>query len=71
MCKRGITPVGYYLLKVRIQHNSLLGTLPTIKVFEIEVIMLPTQHPVRMAFFDFQFGSNSKPRENSLIDDEL
>ena len=49
LCKGGIIHPDTILVKVIICCNSLLGTQPTIKGYEIEDIMLPTQHPVRMA----------------------
>ena len=45
MYERGITPPRNYLLKVRIHYIKIAF----FKGYEIEVIVLPTQHPVRMA----------------------
>ena len=61
LCKRGITPYGYYLLKVRIQYTKIaFMNLAYIKGYGIEVIILPTQHPVRMALL-FSFFKNYRP----------
>ena len=61
LCKRDITPSRYYLLKVTIQYiNDAFQEHSTIKAYEIEVIMLPTQPPVRMAL-PFNSSKQSHP----------
>ena len=56
--KGGITPSRYYLLLVRIQYTKIaFRNLAYIKGYGIEVIILPTQHSVRMALLsDFLKG---------------
>ena len=50
LCKRGITQSRYYLLKVRTQYIKIaFRNLAFIQGYGIEVIILPTQHLVRMA----------------------
>ena len=62
LCKRGIIPSRYYLVKVRLKYVKIAwqGAKRKTKGYEIEVIMLPTQHPVTMVQHDH---ARSTPKE--------